>query len=279
MTYEEFYIEQARLARKLHKEERAVKMLLLEYSGFTPSQLYMNYQKPLPDSVRIKTLSALDFYFYKNKPVQYLLGYAYFYGLKLGISPGVLIPRPETELLVEKVLENIEGKESPKIIDIGTGSGAIALALKSRRSDALITATDISTQALQVAKENAEKHHLEINIIKSNLFENVWEKYDVLVSNPPYINKNEEIDPLVSENEPEEALYADDEGLRFYKDIFSGAKDVLYDSNLLVLEIPENKDEELYKIVRTYFPESNFELLKDLNGLSRILIIRNNWRI
>lgn len=279
MTYEEFYIEQARLARKLHKEERAVKMLLLEYSGFTPSQLYMNYQKPLPDSVRIKTLSALDLYFYKNKPVQYLLGYAYFYGLKLGISPGVLIPRPETELLVEKVLENIEGKESPKIIDIGTGSGAIALALKSRRSDALITATDISTQALQVAKENAEKHHLEINIIKSNLFENVWEKYDVLVSNPPYINKNEEIDPLVSENEPEEALYADDEGLRFYKDIFSGAKDVLYDSNLLVLEIPENKDEELYKIVRTYFPESNFELLKDLNGLSRILIIRNNWRI
>jgi release factor glutamine methyltransferase len=278
MTYEQFYKEQSLLARKLNKEERAVKLLLLAYSGFTPSELYLNYHKPIPDQVYQKTLSALNLYFYQNKPVQYLIGYTYFFGLKLSIRPGVLIPRPETELVVEKVLENIEAIVDPKILDLGTGSGAIALALKNARGDAEITATDISDQALTLARENAERLKLKLKFLKSNLFENITESFDVLVSNPPYIDINEDIDPLVRENEPAEALFAEKSGLRFYEDILCGASQVLHNSNLIVFEIPENKDEELIEIVETYYPESNYEIVKDLNNLSRILIIRNNWR-
>ena len=279
MTYEQFYKEQSLLARKLNKEERAVKLLLLANSGFTPSELYLNYQKSIPDQVYQKTLSALDLYFYQNKPVQYLIGHTYFFGLKLKVRSGVLIPRPETEQVVVKVLENIAGVFNPKILDLGTGSGAIALALKKIRSDAEITATDISEKALSLASENAESLHLKINLLKSNLFENLKERFDVLVSNPPYIDINEEIDPLVRENEPPEALFAEKSGLRFYEDILKEASQVLHKSNLIVFETPENKDEELIKIVKTYYPESNYEIVKDLNNLSRILIVRNNWRI
>lgn len=279
MTYEEFYMEQARLAEKLKKEKQVVKLLLLEKSGMTATELYINYRKKIPVEVRKKTLAALDEYFHHNKPVQYLLGYTYFYGLKLLVRPGVLIPRPETELLVEKVLENIVGRKTPRILDLGTGSGAIALAIKKNRGDALLTATDISALALGVARKNAAMHGLDVEFIESNLFASIPGKYDVLVSNPPYVSRDENIDPLVSENEPEEALYAGEGGLSFYREILSRAWEVLFDSNLIALEIPENKDEELSAIVKNYFPESEFAILKDLNNLSRILIIRNDWRI
>ena len=245
----------------------------------TATELYINYRKKIPVEVRKKTLAALDEYFHHNKPVQYLLGYTYFYGLKLLVRPGVLIPRPETELLVEKVLGNIVGRKTPRILDLGTGSGAIALAIKKNRGDALLTATDISALALGVARKNAAMHGLDVEFIESNLFASIPGKYDVLVSNPPYVSRDENIDPLVSENEPEEALYAGEGGLSFYREILSRAREVLFDSNLIVLEIPENKDEELSAIVKNYFPESEFAILKDLNNLSRILIIRNDWRI
>ncbi|HHZ11810.1 MAG TPA: peptide chain release factor N(5)-glutamine methyltransferase [Acholeplasmataceae bacterium] len=278
MTYGNFYQEQARRARELNKEENAVKLLLLGFSGMTATELYINYQKPIPDEVRIKTLEAIEKYLHENIPVQYLLGYTHFFGLKLSVRKGVLIPRPETEELVERVLAEIQGREAPRIIDIGTGSGAIALAIKKHRSDALVTATDISPVALEVARENAGNLGLDISFLESDLFEKVTGKYHVLVSNPPYIGFDEEIDPLVSENEPSLALYAPDGGLGLYKEILCRARDVLFESNLIAFEIPENKGELLLALAKEHFPEGEMEIVNDLNGLPRILLIRNNWR-
>ncbi|MDD4000358.1 MAG: peptide chain release factor N(5)-glutamine methyltransferase [Bacilli bacterium] len=278
MTYEQFCIEQCRIARDLNKEERAVKTLLMENSGLSATELYLHYSEAIPKAVLKKTKADLRLYFYKNKPIQYIIGYTYFYGLKLFVNQDVLIPRPETELLVEKVLEKIEGVKNLRILDLGTGSGAIALALKKNRKDAILIASDISEKALEVAILNARHHKLEINFRKSNLFDNIESYFNVLVSNPPYIDAFETIDPLVSENEPNDALYAEEKGLYYYQEILRNANLILEKNNLIVFEIPENKDQELMHLVKTYYPDSEFEIIKDYNHLSRILVIKNYWR-
>ena len=149
-------------------------------------------------------------------PIAYLLGTKAFWTLDLLVTPEVLIPRPETELLVEHALELIKPLKQPKILDLGTGSGAIALALASERGDAAITATDISGNALQVAKHNAHTHQLgNVNFIRSNWFAALYENdFDLIVANPPYIASD---DPHLSgtiRHEPQQALVAENQGLQ-----------------------------------------------------------------
>lgn len=148
-------------------------------------------------------------------PVAYLLGTKAFWTLNLIVTPDVLIPRPETELLVEVALDKISDIKTPKILDLGTGTGAIALALASERSDAQITACDYSSEALKIAKLNAENHGLsgQVTFIKSNWFSNIEGKFDLIVSNPPYIAEN---DPHLSQtirHEPQQALVAQNAGM------------------------------------------------------------------
>jgi release factor glutamine methyltransferase len=278
MTYQQFINEQSKLIRSLGKEERALKLLLMANSGLDATDLYRHYCEEMPDDIRLKTLNDLCSYLYANRPVQYIIGHTFFYGLKILVDESVLIPRPETELLVETVLAQIPTNEALKIIDVGTGSGAIALAVKTNLPAAHVVAIDISEAALRLARENAAIHQCDISFIRSNLFENVSDRYDVLISNPPYIDRDDEVESIVQENEPALALFAPKRGLFFYEEIFKNVPRVLKSSHLLALEIPEDRDEELKQLTEKYLPESNYEIIKDWNGKSRILMISRGWR-
>ncbi len=204
----------------------------------------------------------------KNIPIQYLLGYAYFMGEKFFVTEDVLIPRPETELLVQKVIE-FKGKT---VLDIGTGSGCIAIMIK-KLSEKEVTACDISKKALEIAVKNAKNLHAEVNFIESNLFENISGKFDIIVSNPPYIPMKTmfELQKEVIGHEPHLALFAEDEeGVEFYKKIIEKAPLYLNKGGYLCFEIGINQSDSIIKMLAG----SGFNdiiCIKDLNKIERIV--------
>ncbi len=209
----------------------------------------------------------------KREPIQYILGETDFYGLKIKVDKSVLIPRPETEYLVEKIINDNEKPDS--ILEIGTGSGCIAIALKKHFSNSKIVATDISETALETAAINSEINDVIINFLQSDLFENVSGKFDIIVSNPPYIPKQEfEILPKqILEFEPENALLAVDDGLYFYRAILEQAKKFLTKNGEIYFEIGHDQGNMINDIaLDTGFSE--IEIVKDLNGFDRIVRIK-----
>lgn len=214
----------------------------------------------------------------KGEPVQYIVGNVDFFDLNLNVNENVLIPRFETEELVEKLIKYItEYFNYPiKILDMGTGSGCIALTLKKKLNNCTIDASDISIKALEVAKENATKNNLDVNFIESDIFNNINSKYDCLVSNPPYIAYDEEIMDIVKNNEPKNALYADNNGLYFYEQILKNAKDYLNEKNIIAFEMGEHQGEKIKNIALKYFPNSKVIIEKDLQLRDRFVFIFNS---
>ena len=177
-------------------------------------------------------------------PVQYIIGNVDFYGITLKVNEDVLIPRFETEELVSKVIQYSSHFRNPSIVDIGTGSGAIAITLKKKLTSS-VTATDISKKALNVAKENALENNVSINFKEGNLLEPLTEKYDIVVSNPPYIAYDEEIMDVVKNNEPHLALYAPNNGIYYYEEILKNIKKYLNDKYLIAFEIGESQGKKI----------------------------------
>ena len=212
----------------------------------------------------------------KGIPVQYVVGNVDFYGYKINVNKNVLIPRFETEQLVSITIDYINKMFDKKIniLDIGTGSGCISIALK-KKLNADVTAIDISDEALEVAINNAKENDCEINFIKSDLFNNVHDKYDVIISNPPYISYDEEIMDIVKNNEPHIALYAEDNGLYFYEQIISKCSSYLKEKSIIAFEIGYTQASAISKIAKIYFPTSKIIVEKDLQGKDRFLFIIN----
>ena len=160
-------------------------------------------------------------------PVQYIVGNVDFYGYEFKVNKNVLIPRFETEELVNRAIKYIKQYiPNPKIVDLGTGSGCIAITL-SKELDINVDAVDISDKALEVAKENNKTNKSKVSFYQGNMLEPLNKKYNVIISNPPYISRDEEIQDLVKNNEPELALYADNDGLYYYEEILKNAKNYL----------------------------------------------------
>ena len=218
-----------------------------------------------------------DYELLKNGyPIQYLIGYVDFYGYRINVSEDTLIPRYETEYLVEKVI-NICNKmfnDKINILDIGTGSGAISIVLKDKLNS-MVTGCDISDKALKMALNNAKINNLDINYVKSDIFSNINGKFDVIISNPPYISRNEVIMDSVKKYEPNIALYADNEGLYFYEIIIKNAKKFLNDKFLIAFEIGWWQGNLIYDIAKSYFNDSVIKIEKDLTGRDRYLFIIN----
>lgn len=209
-----------------------------------------------------------------GEPVQYIVGNVNFYGYCFDVNHDVLIPRFETEELVEKTIERCKRKFDHKIdiVDIGTGSGCIAITLK-KELDSKVDAVDISFKALEVALKNARKNEVDICFLEGNLLEPLTKKYDLLISNPPYIDRNEEIMEIVKHNEPELALYADHNGLCCYEEILKNANKIMKEKCLLAFEIGVTQGEYLKEYARKYFPEATITVEKDLQGRIRFLFI------
>ena len=213
-----------------------------------------------------------------GEPVQYIVGDVDFYGNIIKVNKNVLIPRRETEELVEKTIERIKKifpKKNINIIDIGTGSGCIPITMKKFLPNSNVSAVDISQEALNVAVDNSNSNNVDINFIHSNIFETVSGKYHCIISNPPYIKENEEIMDIVKNNEPHLALYAPNDGLYFYQEILKEASKYLEEKFIIAFEIGETQGQEIINIAKNYFPESNIVLEKDLQHLDRFIFITN----
>ena len=209
-----------------------------------------------------------------HKPAQYIIGQTDFYGMQLKVDERVLIPRPETEELVELILaENPETNLS--VLDIGTGSGAIALALAKNRPDWSVTAADISQNALDVASENSKNQNLQLFLKKSDCFTEISEKYDIIVSNPPYISREDasEVGLNVLYSEPHLALFADEDGLAIYRRIAEDVKDYLKDGGKIYLEIGYKQGQSVPELFRKHLPEKRVRTLKDQFGQDRMVVV------
>ena len=209
-----------------------------------------------------------------HKPAQYIIGQADFYGMQLKVDERVLIPRPETEELVDLILaENPDMNLS--VLDIGTGSGAIALALAKNRPAWSVRAADISQEALDVASENAKNQKFNIFFKKSDCFAEISEKYDIIVSNPPYISREDETEVglNVLYSEPHLSLFADEDGLAIYRRIAEDAKDYLKDGGKIYLEIGYKQGQSVPELFRKHLPEKRVRTLKDQFGQDRMVVV------
>ena len=240
---------------------------------------FLNIKNPYLDEIKLENKQdELQNIFEKRKrglPLQYILNKAEFMGEIFFVDENVLIPRPETEILVLKTLEKANQINASKILDIGTGSGCIAIMLKKNLPSTNISSCDISENALNVAKENSKNLNAEVNFIKSDLFENIQNKFDIIVSNPPYIppKEKENIQREVS-FEPDLALYTKDElGIEFYEKIIKQAKTHLNNGGFLLFELGINQSD----IVKSLFIDYNYneiEIIKDLDGIDRVISAR-----
>lgn len=241
--------------------------LYLEIDNQVDKELYEKFEKGI--------IRLLD-----GEPLNYVLGYSYFYGYRFIVNPDVLIPRPETEELVGLILsqydEYFKG-EKIKVCDIGTGSGAIAIALKKEEDNLDVYASDISLEALETAKINARNNNCDIHFMLGSMLEPYIEndiKVDILVSNPPYIKENEVVEASVYDYEPHIALFGGSDGLKYYRDIFSNASKIMAENGLAFFEMGYDLKDELIKLAKSYFPECICEVFKDINGKNRMLMIR-----
>lgn len=211
----------------------------------------------------------------KGKPIQYIVGSVNFYGLELLVKRGVLIPRFETEELVSLVIDEIKDKENLHILDIGTGSGCIAITLKKKLPKMIVDAIDISFKALRLARKNALINKTQINLFRSNLFTNVKDKYDVIISNPPYLDINDDIMPIVKKYEPKRALYANNKGLSFYESIINNCKKYLNKEFIMAFEIGCNQKDLIINLAKKEFPNAIIKGYQDMAGKDRFIIIKS----
>ena len=208
---------------------------------------------------------------------QYIVGNVCFYGNIINVNKNVLIPRFETELLVEKTIKfcrKMFNDSRVNILDIGTGSGCISISLK-KELDCNVVGVDISNDALEVARENALINDVDVKFICSDVFSNVNDKFDVIISNPPYIGYDEEIEDIVKNNEPHLALYASDNGIYFYDKILRECSNYLNDKFLIAFEIGYKQGEDIKNLAYKYLDNIKVSVEKDYSGKDRYVFIYN----
>lgn len=210
-----------------------------------------------------------------NYPIQYLIGYVDFYGYHINVDNRALIPRFETEMLVDETIKLIKEKiTNPKIIDIGTGSGCIAITL-SKELNTLVTGIDISAPALALAAENASLNGANIKLYQQDIKSfSLDTKFNVLISNPPYLKEGSEVDPKIR-FEPRNALYAKDNGLEFYKAILEQSKNFLEPQNIIAFEIGYDESKDIIALIKYYYPQSLVIPKKDLANFDRYIFVIN----
>ncbi len=275
MTYESLLKVANKKAREYHKEEEAVKLLLMELSGQTASEFFLNFKKNVDESLQKKYLDALDQYLIFHIPVQHLIGHSYFYGYAFKVNEDVLIPRAETEQLVGHVLYYMDTyfpDQKVDLLDLGTGSGCIGLTLALEEKSLNVTISDISEKALKIASLNNENLSANATVIQSDLFKSIDQKFDVIVSNPPYIPDSEIVEDIV-QKEPSVALYGGTLGVDFYDRILEQAKFHIREKALIAFEHGYQQKEIIYGFARKHFPTGTIIQMKDLAGKDRFTLI------
>lgn len=261
---------------KKHIHKTQAEMLLAILLDVNTLELLLMLEKTVDEKI-INDYKEKVLLIKNNEPIQYVIGNVNFYGNIFKINKNVLIPRFETEELVEKTIELIkEYFNYPlNIIDLGCGSGCIGLSLKKKISNSSVTLLDISREALEVAKENAKILDVSVSFVESDMWSSVNDKYDIVISNPPYIRNDEEIEDIVRNNEPHIALYGGDDGLLMYRKIRENLLEHVNDRFLLALEIGDMQKDDVTKI---FSDITNVKIITkcDLQGRDRMVFVLRN---
>lgn len=261
------------------RDENAGELLLRHFTGMSRAQLYANVREPLDPQLWMDFEKAVCQHA-EGEPIQYMIGTEEFYGRTFVVNESVLIPRPETEELVLGMLERIKVKfgsgNNLDVIDVGTGSGAIAITLKLENPALNVTATDIAEESLVVAKENADRLGAQVFFFQGDLLKQMIgqnRKFDVVISNPPYIPDGDKkwMSEVVTEHEPHRALFAGEDGLVFYRRFMEELPYVLKPQALLGFEIGFGQGKAVAELLQKNFPEAAVEIVNDINGKDRMV--------
>ena len=259
--------------------EETVMAYLVELSQRERYDLYMNYEEAMPENLLTEFEAGME-RILQQEPMAHVLGYSWFYGYKFIVNEDVLIPRFETEELCANILQRVDTyfpiQEEITVTDVGTGSGAIAITLCKEEPRIRMQATDISEEALVKARKNAEMYGADIQFIAGDMLHPLIEegrKLDILVSNPPYIPSQEEMEKSVIDFEPHVALFGGEDGLKFYREIFKDCYKVLKDKAFMAFEMGWDQRERMSRLVEEMLPECRYEILKDINGKDRMLFV------
>lgn len=275
-TYFEVLNWASSFLEKAGKEVSIADYLLMERQQFSRTDLLLHLRKPMPSEVKQQLQADLELIL-EDIPPQYIIGHCDFYGHRFNVSSATLIPRPETEELVELCLSDNLALDTPlKVVDIGTGTGAIGVSLKSARPKWEVMITDISHEALLIAKENAERLQVKVCTRVGSTLEPLIENkewVDIIVSNPPYIGIEEweMMDASVRKYEPKTALFADRNGLAVYEKIAKEASLVLKEAGRIYLEIGYLQGKAVQELFQEAFPNKQVDIMKDLSGLDRMI--------
>lgn len=273
-TYREVLSWASSFLEKQGKEGYGIEYLFLARKEWSKTQWLLQMNQPISKEEEALILSDLK-KLTANQPPQYILGFEEFYGQRFKVTSDTLIPRPETEELVALCLQENPDNKNLKVTDIGTGTGAIAITLKTHRSAWQLSAIDISAAALTVACQNAKELEQKIHFYQGDTLEPIKEKQDIIISNPPYISYDEWplMDESVREFEPKIALFAADNGLEIYQRIAKQAPDKLTANGQLYLEIGFQQGKILQKLFQQTFPDKNVRIIKDLAGQDRMIYV------
>lgn len=267
--------------KKVFNDKETLRAFLFELCNEYDINLYMEKDNEADKRVIERFVDGVN-KLKENEPLNYVLGYSYFYGYKMIVNQNVLIPRFETEELIGLVLSKYDEYykgQKVALADVGTGSGAIAIALKKEEANFNVYASDISFDALEVARKNATNNDADITFMQGSMLDPLVEnniKLDILVSNPPYIKQDEILEASVKDYEPHVALFGGDDGLKFYRMIFEKAHLVMKDKGLMLFEIGYDQKENLTKLAEEYFTNADIRVYKDINKKDRMLFIKLN---
>ena len=265
------------LLRRQGKEESLARFLLMYILDESPQLFSNSLSEQISKENEEKYFSLIEKHIKEDVPLSHLVGFEYFYDRKYKVTKDVLSPRMETEELIYKVIEYVKAssKNNFKILDLCTGSGIIAITLKKELSQFSIdvVASDISEEAIKVAKENAQSHDAIIKFIQSDIFNNIADKFDIVVSNPPYIDRKDEVtmQDNVLKYDPHLALFAEEEGMYFYRKIIEQANDYLNENGVIFFEIGYDQKDKIIKLAD--LNGYSAEVYKDINGRDRMAFL------
>ena len=265
------------LLRRQGKEESLARFLLMYMLDESPQLFSNSLSEKLSKENEEKYFSLIEKHIKEEVPLSHLVGFEYFYDRKYKVTKDVLSPRMETEELMYKVIEYVKAsnKNKFKILDLCTGSGIIAITLKKELEQVSVDviASDISEEAIEVAKENAQSHDATIKFIKSDIFNNIDNKFDIIVSNPPYIDRKDEVtmQDNVLKYDPHLALFAEEEGMYFYRKIIEQANDYLNENGVIFFEIGYDQKDKIIKLAD--MNGFSAEVYRDINGRDRMAFL------
>lgn len=275
MNYVETISQLEKQLQEIGEDPENLTYVFRELKGWSLLDFILHRNKEVTESDQ-KILESIMAQLEDHRSPQYITGKAYFRDLELSVDERVLIPRPETEELVDLVLKE-NSKADLRVLDIGTGSGAIAISLKSARPDWQVTASDISQGALQLAEENSKLNQVSLDFVESDVFGQITGTFDVIISNPPYIayGDKDEVGMNVLASEPHLALFADEDGFAIYRQIIEGASEHLSENGKLYFEIGYKQGDGLRALLSKHFPQKRVRVLEDIFGKDRKVVMDN----